>query len=220
MELMRRASERTKEYLSKEIAFSFSFPGTPLDDDDAEKYAHVTKSNLAHSHLLCKDWESAYEMSVEEKEIGWSNPNNSQGLVLICFLVLATEKAPSVFLPNLALLWNEALKNSLYFYDDEESILPRLKAVYDEMFSNASLGKNEKAFLRWCLNTSEKRATPIVQNQYRKSYWKAASLIIACAEVLKIRGEEQKGHSMIDDIRDKFPRHRAFQEKLRMAITR
>ena len=139
--------------------------------------------------------------------------------MIICFLGLVSGSIPSDFPPNLALLWDEALKNSLDF-GEEEKILPRLKEAYEEMFSNASLTEKEETLLRWCLNTSRKRANSIVQNQYRKSYWKAATLITACAEVLKIRGEGQQGQSMIDEIRNKFPRHRSFQAELREAIAR
>jgi len=47
---------------------------------------------------------------------------------------------PSDFPPNLALLWNEALKNSAGF-GMEETILLKLKEAYEEMFSNASLAE-------------------------------------------------------------------------------
>ena len=220
MELMQQASERIKEYLAKNLTFSFSFPGTPLDNDDSEKYVHLTKSNLAHAYLLGKNWESAHEMSIKGNEVGWSNSDNPQGLVVICFLGLTVRNMSTDFPPNLVLLWDEALTNSLSFYDNSETTLSRLKEAYEEVFSNASLDEKEESFLSWCLNISEKRATSIVQNQYRKSYWKAASLITACAEVLKIRGEEQKGRSMTDEIRNKFPRHRAFQTELEGAIAR
>jgi len=217
IELMQRASDRIKEYLRKKLP-SYS-PFASLDHDDAESYAHATKSTIAHAYLLCRDWESAYEISRTREELGWSSSDNPQGLVVICFLGLASGKMPSDFPPNLALLWDEALKNSLDF-GEEETILPRLKEIYEDIFSNESLAEKEEKFLRWCLNISRKRANSIVQNQYRKSYWKAATLITACAEVLKTRGEERKGQSMIDEIRNKFPRHRAFQAELREAIAR
>jgi hypothetical protein len=217
VKLMRRASERIKEYLRKRLpAYS---PFASFDHDAAESYAPATKSNLAHAYLLCKGWESAYDISRTQKELGWSSSDNPQGLVAICFLGLASGKMPSDFPPNLALLWNQALKNSLY-YDAEETILLRLKEAYEAMFSNASLAEAEEKFLRWCLNISRKRANSIVQNQFRKSYWKAATLITACAEVLKLRGEEREVQAMIDEIRNKFPRHRSFQAELREAIAR
>ena len=80
MELMQRASERSKKYLAKKLP---SFSVVQLDGDDAEGYAHVTKSTLAHAYLLCRDWESVYKMSPKENKLGWSSSDNPHGAVLI-----------------------------------------------------------------------------------------------------------------------------------------
>ncbi|HIE28924.1 TPA: hypothetical protein EYP66_16745 [Candidatus Poribacteria bacterium] len=67
-ELMQRASERIKKYLRKKLPSYFPFAS--LDHDDGEGYARATKSTLAHAYLLCRDWESAYEISRTKKELG------------------------------------------------------------------------------------------------------------------------------------------------------
>jgi len=217
IKLMQQASERIKVYLPKRLPFSLSV--YRLDNDDAERYARVTKSTLAHAYLLCRDWESAYKMSLADNQLGWSSSENPQGLVVICFLGLSSKRMPGNFPPNLALLWDEALKDSLDF-GEQETILPRLKEAYEKMFSKANLVSKEDTLLRWSLKTSRKRATSIVSNQYRKSYWKAASLITACSEVLGLQGKEQEAGSLISEIRSQFPRHRSFQAELRKAIAR
>ena len=216
--LIQRASERIRTYLAQKRPLSFSH--SPFDIDDAETYAYITKSVLAHAYLLSGDWESAYQMARKENELGWSQGDNPQGLVMVCFLGLASGKPPDDFPANLSLLWNTVLENTLDFGDKEAIVLSKLKRIYEEVFSNASLGQKADTLFNWCVNTAKKRANSIVENQYRKSYWKAASLITACAEVLRFRGEEGEAQALISGIRNQFPRHRSFQDELRIANTR
>ena len=217
IKLMQAVSERVKVYLSQKRPMIQDYYS--LDSDDAEMYAYVAGSTLAHAYLLAEDWKSAYEISFKQEELGWSNSENSQGLTVACFLGLATGKMPSDFPPNLSLLWDTALENSIRF-SDNEVVLSRLKNAYSEMLSNASLGSKEEDLLDWCLSISRKRAIAIVSNQYRKSYWKAATLITACAEVLNILGGSQESQAIIAEIRSQFPRHRSFQAEMNEANAR
>jgi soluble cytochrome b562 len=213
VELMQRASERIEKYLAqKRPDFWYYQP----DEDDAEIYVHVSKSTLAHAYLLSRDWESAQEMSRKEKVLGWSSSNNPQGLTVICFLGLASGARPPDFPVNLFLLWDDVLEKSLG-HNGHNIVLPRLKSAYEEMFADASLGPQEEKLLNWSLSICRKRATAIVENQYRGSYGKAAALTVACAEVLKLRGDMQKSQAFIAEIRNQFPRHRSFQSELRTA---
>ena len=155
-------------------------------------------------------------MSVGENVLGWSNSHNPQGLVVLCFLGLTSARTPNEFPPNVSLLWSAVLENSLEF-DIDRSILPRLKAVYQETLSAASLGSHQDSLFDWCLNTAQKRVVTIVANQHRKSYDKAATLIVACAEVLSVVGDLSLGESLVNEIRDRFPRHRAFHAELKKA---
>jgi len=213
IELMQRASERIKKYLvQKRPSYWYYQP----DEDGAEIYVHVSKSTLAHAYLLSKDWESARKMSLTERVLGWSSSDNPQGLTVICFLGLASGTRPPDFPVNLFLLWDDVLEKSLG-YNGHKIILPRLKSAYEEMFADASLGPLEEKLLNWSLNISRKRAAAIVGNQHRGSYGKAATLTVACAEVLKLKGDIQKSQAFIAEIRNQFPRHRSFQSELRIA---
>ena len=211
--LMQRASERIKKYLAQKRPSQWYYQP---DEDGAEIYVHVSKSTLAHSYLLSRDWESARKMSLTERVLGWSSSDNPQGLTVICFLGLASGARPPDFPVNLFLLWDDVLEKS-FGYNGHKIILPRLKSAYEEMFANASLGSLEEKLLDWSLNISRKRAVAIVGNQHRGSYGKAATLTVACAEVLKLRGDIQKSQAFITEIRNQFPRHRSFQSELRMA---
>jgi hypothetical protein len=76
----------------------------------------------------------------------------------------------------------------------------------------------QERFLAWCLDVSRRRAEAIVSNKYRKSYDKAANVTVACAEMLRLRGEPGEADRFVDDIRTRFPRHRAFQAELKAAL--
>ena len=213
MESMQRSAERLKAYLDRRPRVSFVYDSF---GDDADKPVYITESTLAHAYLLSTDWEAAYNMSVGENVLGWSNSHNPQGLVVLCFLGLTSARTPNEFPPNVSLLWSAVLENSLEF-DIDRSILPRLKAVYQETLSTASLGSHQDSLFDWCLNTAQKRVVTIVANQHRKSYDKAATLIVACAEVLSVVGDLSRGESLVNEIRDRFPRHRAFHAELKKA---
>jgi hypothetical protein len=61
-----------------------------------------------------------------------------------------------------------------------------------------------------------KRIDAIVGNRHRQSYWKAAQLLLAVAEVYWSNGESTQGQKIIDRIREKYRRHSAFRQELRM----
>ena len=42
----------------------------------------------------------------------------------------------------------------------------------------------------------------------------------ACAEVLKLRGQPGPADGLIDRLRTRFPRHRAFQDELKSAVAK
>ena len=74
--------------------------------------------------------------------------------------------------------------------------------------------KKEEYFHR-AENIVLKRIDAIVGSQHRKSYWKAAQLLLAVAEVYWSNGEMAKGQKIIDRIREKYRHHSAFRSELR-----
>ena len=88
------------------------------------------------------------------------------------------------------------------------------------MLGSASLGDEAETLFSWCISTAKKRAFSIVSNQYRRSYWKAATLIVACGEVMVSRGQQREAEALISEIASQFPRHRSFQDELRAARAR
>jgi hypothetical protein len=221
--LMQQAVQHVKDYLAhpsgrQEI-------GTWWGEDDLERPAWINKSVLAHAYLLAEDWDAARQLAARKQVLGWSSSDNPQGLIMSFFLVLLSDKRPGTLPSNLAQLWQWGLQNSIGFgywggiSKGEDSTLKRLERVYADRLSAASLshGKQEQV-LSWCLDVAQQRVNAIVSNQRRGSYGKAAVLIAACAEVLRLRGKGKEADALLDDVRNRFPRHRAFQAELKAAV--
>ena len=73
-------------------------------------------------------------------------------------------------------------------------------------------------FLNWCLAVTRQRVKAIVGDLHRQSYGKAARLTAAWGEVLRLRGEAEAARVFVDELREQFPRHRAFQAELDTAM--
>lgn len=194
-------------------------------EDDLERPALIDRSVLAHAHLLAEDWNSAHQLAAQEKVLGWSYSSNAQGLVVAFFLVLLSGKTPGPQPRNLTELWQWGLQNTIRFgfWSDkdreENSPFQRLERIYAEHLSKVSLSRDQQErLLSWCLDVAKQRASAIVSNQNRNSYGKAAVLVAVCAEALKRRGNDKEARSLLDDIRNRFPRHRAFLAELNAAV--
>ncbi len=54
----------------------------------------------------------------------------------------------------------------------------------------------------------------MIGNKNRKSYHKAADLLVAMVEAFVKRGEKQKGGDLIAKYRSKYPRYSAFKSEI------
>jgi tetratricopeptide (TPR) repeat protein len=215
--LMRRALQRLQDYL----AHPPSRDGMGWRGDDLELPALPSKAALIHACLLAGDLDAAHEQAAREQVLGWSNSENTQGLVVPFFLSLASGRSFAALPPNLAQLWQAGLQTSAGYATSSagESILPRLQRIYAEGPVEASPSRNaQEVFLAWCLDVARQRVENIVSNQRRGSYGKAAMLTVACTEALRLHGNASGGNAFLETIRTRFPRHSAFQAELRAAI--
>jgi hypothetical protein len=65
---------------------------------------------------------------------------------------------------------------------------------------------------------AKRRIDAIVSGKHRKSYWKAAELLLAIAEAYWSNRCPQKGQSLIENFKKKYNRHSAFQKELKAAV--
>jgi len=201
--------------------------GTAVWADDIERPVWPDKSVLAHAYLLAADWDAAYRLAVPEQVLGWSSSHNTQGLVVSCCLVQMSGVLPDQLPPNLTQLWHWELQNSTGFVSwygadaGEASLLVRLQHAYTECLPEVALTRRQQAaFLAWCQDVVRRRVDAIVSNQHRGSYDRAALLLTSCTEVLRLLGKAQEARALLDDIRQQFQRHRAFQAELQAAVQR
>ena len=66
--------------------------------------------------------------------------------------------------------------------------------------------------------SAKRRIDAIVSGKHRKSYWKAAELILAIAETCWSNSESEKGQMLIDHFQKKYSRHSSFQKELKAAV--
>ena len=218
---MRQAARHLRDYRRRS-------PGgysAEVWEDAIETPAWPGRSTLAHAHLLAGDWTAARTLASRDRPLGWSSIESAQGLVATAFLVLLAGKPPEALPRSLRELWRRALGNSIDVAtrdgDDDERLTDRLGRAYAQTLSEASLDADSRArLLAWCQRVTRARVNAIVGHQHRGSYAKAAVLLAACAEVLRLRGQPAEADALVDRARRRFHRHHAFQRELDAALRR
>jgi hypothetical protein len=196
-------------------------------EDAVESPVWPAKSVLVHAYLLASDWDAAYQLAAPEQVLGWSSSHNTQGLVVLCFLVQMSGTSSGQLPPNLTQLWQWELQNSTGFVawhstdTGEASLLTRLQQAYMEYLPAPAWPHDQQADrLAWCLDVAQRRVDAIVSNQHSGSYDKAALLLAACAELLRLLDKVPEATTLLDDARQCFRRHHAFQTELQAAVRR
>ncbi len=220
-DLMRQAAQRAKDQIAHPPRHEDVFDGT-WNMDHLEQPVLTNKSTLAHAYLLAEDWDAGYELAAREKVLGWSSPEGAQGLVVSFFLALLSGKQPGALPANVKQLWEWGLEYSSgsgYWEaggeKKEDSVLERLERAHAERIATTSMSRGKQTqFLAWCLDVAKKRMNAIVGEQHRGSYDKAAVVILACAEVLRLRDDRAGANAVVNEARERFPRHRSFQAEL------
>ncbi|MBC7250396.1 MAG: hypothetical protein H5T62_08920 [Anaerolineae bacterium] len=226
---MQRAVKQMEQVRSRDT--SAAHPYYPALDD-LERPALPTDALLAHARLLAGDLASAHRAVADKKVLGWSSASSDQALVVSWLLVLLCGQPREALSPNLEILWLRSLQVTtsggwMYGLTAGAELSRRADRIYaahlarERESGRLRLGaEEEEVYLAWCLDVARKRVEAIVANQYRKSYDKAANLTVACAEVLRRRGEARWADAWVREIRERFPRHRAFQRELQIALGR
>jgi hypothetical protein len=222
---LRRAAQHVAAYLARRPRSDLAFE--PWGEDRLETPAWIDKSVLVHAYVLAGDLASIHALATKEKVLGWSDSDNSQGLVVPLFLVLLSGKPLNALPANLKRVWHDALEISLGRADwrepeaTERNTGKRLEHLYAGHITQLVLSQNQQTqFMAWCLRMAKRRAEAIVGEQHRRSYDKAAQLLAACAELLRLRGETEAARAFVNQMRERFPRHRAFQAELDAATGR
>jgi hypothetical protein len=209
--LMQRAARQVEEALARprraEAEWSWEEPGPR---------PRLDRLLLTHARLLAHDWEGAWALAAKHKVLGWTSEDNPQVLAVPFLLLLLSGQVPSERLPrSLAELWRMGLERSVAAEDVRE----RLSRAHAEVLPVLSPSRaRQRELLEGCLKVASERVSAIVSHQYRRAYPKAAMLLAGCAEALRLRGEDRQAQALLTQVRQQFPRHRAFQSELDAAV--
>jgi hypothetical protein len=226
---MREAARWLAEVLERR-KIGWTEPWDPGVDMEAERPFGVwgAPAVLAHALLLGGEWEAARAISdLPDLTLGWSSPNNPQGVVVPALLRLLSS-SPATLSANLTIVWERTGTHGAgirSFDEDDEGTrareIKRLTAAYQELPEQAPMDAGvARALVRWCVDMSERRAQAIVEQQHRGAYPRAAALLAACAEALNVQGQESEASALVQRLKARFPRHTAFQRELDAAMGR
>jgi hypothetical protein len=218
--LMQQTVEHVRDYLANPPVRRVEIM---RGGDAIERPVWIDQSVLAHACLLAGDWDAAHHLAAQARVLGWSSSESHQGLVVAAFLVLLSDQTLEAVPSNLAQFWEWSVQYSASAWSwrrvEEDPVHERLARAYAEQFAAAALSTDrQERYLSWCLDVAHQRVDAIVGNQHRGSYNKAAVLTVACAEVLRLRGNQRAADTLVNDVRSRFPRHRAFQREMETAL--
>ena len=95
---------------------------------------------------------------------------------------------------------------SLKFYN--------IALIFNKWKDNFELLDKDK-YLTWLEEVIDKRVTAIVEGNHRKSYYKAAKLVVSLGEVMEANGIVDDKEKFIDNYYQKYSRRTAFRSGLK-----
>lgn len=211
-------AERTAEMRSvaQHIAEELQQRGEPSSfyfGDESVRPISPTPTLYLYALILGQQWEKALQLGQKGKPLGWSSVSRPQGIFTTVALMLLGNFSPTRLSPGMRRLWetiwSPGWEDISTRGDDEER--SRLERALEETLAETQLSPGfEQTLLDQCLRIATARIEAIVGGQHRKSYHKAAALLVACGEMITARGGD--GENFIATWRQAFPRHRAFQQ--------
>jgi len=175
-------------------------------------------------YLLKGDYAKVASFIEESEPLGWTFVNNPNALAIPFFLYANWNRERTLTF-NLDRLWTRSTELPLshfeYIEGDEygTNTGSRFRSYIDNTLEEFPLDEQEKMkYFSIAEKAAKMRINTIVSNKHRKSYWKAAELILAIAESYWSNNESKKGHMLIDHFQKKYNRHSAFQRELKDAI--
>lgn len=175
-------------------------------------------------YLLKGDYAKVASFIEESEPLGWTFVNNPNALA-IPFFLYANWNRERTLTSNLDKLWTRSteLQSSHHEYiEGNESGMntgSRFRYYIKNTLEKFPFIEQEKMkYFSIAEKAAKRRIDAIVSNKHRKSYWKAAELILAIAETYWSNSESEKGQILIDHFKKKYNHHSAFQRELKAAI--
>lgn len=194
------------------------YHGSFVEDAEARE-STASGSLLNQAYLLAGRYEDAFNLCNNKEVLGWSDGDNPKGLAIPFFLVLLSREKNLYSTGNLERLWKEAVNNISGYSCNKQDMAERFQQAMEKVFRSIQLSENEEnKYMLWCMKETGLRIDAIVGEKHRKSYYKAANLLVALAEALANRDMKSDGTDLIEKYRQKYHRHSAFKQELNVAI--
>ena len=191
-----------------------------VEDCDLRK-ASADEDLLVKAYLLAGRLEDALNLCSNKGALGWNYGTNPKGLVLPFLLKLLSEGKYVSPVHNVEHLWKDAINSICRYSSSSENISKRFQQAMDKVFRSIKLPSDEKRrHIQWCVKEAEWRIDAIVGEKHRKSYHKAATLLVATAEILANQYKKSEGDALLEKYRQKYHRYSSFRQELQVAIGR
>ena len=177
-----------------------------LPFDDELKENHVTKDNFYYLQFFLGNFDVFYQECLQHNvSLGWSY--SFIDIAVKLWLLLFMNKRSKIY----DVLLNEVffclgVKDHIEFLDHE------YYTIFNKWRSHFEV-KNVSEVLNWLQRLTQARVDAIVSNQHRKSYFKAAQLVIALGQALEDNGV-MSGEEFINNYHMQYRKYRAFRTEL------
>ena len=175
-------------------------------------------------YLLRGDYAKAALFIEKSEPLGWTFVKNPNALAIPFFLYANWNRERTLTF-NLDKLWTRSTKLQSSHYEyiiGDDSVMntgSRFRSYIENTLEKFPFDEQEKLKYFFTAEKAAKiRINAIVSNKLRKSYWKAAELVLAIAETYWSNSESGKGQMLIDHFQKKYNRHSAFQRELKAAM--
>lgn len=225
-------TEQKVEYLSDALArFEKVRKRTekkdPLEVDfnqSPDLYENSVPENLeTYGYLLKGDYARASDLMSPSKPLGWSS-GKSPTAILVPFFLYAGRDHGKKLTANIADLWKDAtdvpIDFGTFFQEDSASgdLGKRFREHLENVLKEFPIPEKERdEYFLAAEKAAFKRVDAIVGEKHRQSYWKAAQLLVAIAEIYWSNGKPNEGQKLINRFKEKYNRHYAFKTELQNA---
>lgn len=148
--------------------------------------------------------------------LGWSLGNSPSWALFACLPTLLAARPVQAIGPASQDMWRQLVAGRPGV---SSTMADRLNQAILLAVQQSPLSPEEgKAWLLWCGETATERCHSIVSGQHRKAYPRAATCVALCRETAEAMGRTAIGDSLLRQVRQRYPRHTAFQRALDEAL--
>src|SRR5690554_74040 len=152
-----------------------------------------------------------------QDSLGWSLGDSPSWALFACLPTLLAERPVAEIGPAAQAMWRQLIVTSP---GESGAIAEPLNQAMLMACRQTPLQPDEKqAWLHWCAETATERCHSIVSGQHRKAYARAATCVALCRETAQAMGQAASGDDLVQRIRQRYPRHTAFQRALDQALS-